>query len=71
MGGHHVAQRRRTPTFSVNDSNAAIDTTATFSQAGTYGFAVTITDPFGLSTTSTVNVTVNQTLTSIALPANR
>ena len=34
---------------------------------GTYSFQVTITDPSGESTTSSVNVTVNQTLTAIAV----
>jgi autotransporter-associated beta strand protein len=53
------------PTFSANGSNAAKNITVTFSEAGTYGLTVTITDPDGLTTTSTVNVTVNQTLTSI------
>ena len=53
--------------FSLNGSNAAQDTTATFSKAGDYSFQVTITDPAGLTTTSSVNVTVNQTLTSIAV----
>ncbi len=53
--------------FSANDSNAAKNTTATFSQAGNYSLQVTITDAGGLSATSTVNVTVNQTLTSIAV----
>jgi outer membrane lipoprotein-sorting protein len=54
-------------TFSANDSNAAKNTTATFTQAGNYSFQVTITDAGGLSTTSTVNVTVNPTLASIAV----
>ena len=53
--------------FSSNASNDAKSTTATFTQAGDYTFAVTITDQGGLSTTSTVNVTVNQTLTSVAV----
>ena len=51
--------------FSANGTNAAKHSTATFTQAGTYSFQVTITDPEGLSTTSSVNVMVNQTLTSI------
>jgi regulation of enolase protein 1 (concanavalin A-like superfamily) len=55
------------PTFDVNNSNAAKNSTATFSQAGAYTFLVTLTDAGGLSTTSSVNVTVNQTLTSLAL----
>ena len=49
----------------ANGSNAAKNSTATFSKAGNYSFQVTITDAGGLSTTSTVNVTVNQTLSSI------
>ena len=51
--------------FSANGTNAAKDVTAMFSQAGTYAFLVTITDGGGLSTTSSVNVTVEQTATSI------
>ena len=53
--------------FSANGSNAAKNTTATFSKAGNYSFQVTITDPSGLTATSNVNVTVNQTLTAIAV----
>jgi hypothetical protein len=51
--------------FSVNGTNAAKTTTATFAKAGTYSFKVTVTDGSGFSTTSSVNVTVNQTLTSV------
>ena len=50
--------------FSVNGTNGAKNTTATFTAAGNYSFQVTITDAGGLSTTSSVNVTVAQTLTS-------
>ena len=53
--------------FSANGSNAAKNTTATFSKAGSYTFQVTITDAGGLTATSSVTVTVNQTLTSIAV----
>ncbi len=53
------------PSLSVNGSNAAKNCTATFDQAGTYHFTVTITDALGLSTTSTTNITVTQVLTSI------
>jgi subtilase family serine protease len=56
-----------TPTFSVNGTAAASSTTVTFYQAGTYTFKVTITDAFGMTNTSTVNVTVNQTLSSISI----
>jgi autotransporter-associated beta strand protein len=59
------------PTFSLNGTNSAKNTTATFFQAGSYSFNVTITDAGGLSTTSSVNVTVNESLTSIVVaPAN-
>jgi len=55
------------PTFSANQSNAAKNTTATFSSAGTYVFLVTITAAGGLSTTSSVSATVSQTLTSFSI----
>ena len=54
-------------TFSDNGDNTAKNTTATFSQAGNYTFQVTITDMGGLTATSSVDVAVNQTLTSIAV----
>ena len=53
--------------FSANGSNAAKNTTATFSQAGSYTLQVTVKDQLGLTATSTVAVTVNQTLTSIGV----
>ncbi|MGO9109330.1 MAG: LamG-like jellyroll fold domain-containing protein, partial [Thermoguttaceae bacterium] len=53
-------------TFSPNGANAASNTTATFTQAGSYNFLVTITNVAGLTATSSVSVTVNQTLTSIS-----
>ncbi len=49
------------PIFSVNGTNAAKNTVATFFQAGNYTFTVTATDPGGATATSSVNVTVNQT----------
>ena len=52
-------------TFLPNGANAAKNATATFTSAGSYTFTATITNPGGLTTTSSVNVTVNQTLTSI------
>jgi len=55
------------PTYSANGTNASKNTTATFSKAGAYTLAVTVTDMGGLTATSSVNVTVNQTLTSIAV----
>ncbi|MGO8672144.1 MAG: choice-of-anchor tandem repeat GloVer-containing protein, partial [Capsulimonadaceae bacterium] len=54
-------------TFSANGTNAAQDSTATFTQAGTYTFTVTITDPSALTVTSSVIVTVDQTLTGIVV----
>jgi subtilase family serine protease len=55
------------PTFSANGTNAAQNTTVTFHNAGAYTFQVTITNIYGLSATSDVSVTVNQTLSSISL----
>ena len=55
------------PTFSANGTNAAKNTTAAFSAAGSYTFQVTIADPDGLTATSTVVVAVNQTLTGVAV----
>jgi len=54
-------------TFSDNGDNSAKNTTATFTKAGSYSFRVTITDANGLTTTSSVAVTVSQTLTSIGV----
>ncbi len=53
--------------FSANGTNAAKNTTATFSKAGAYSLIVTITNASGHSTNSTVNVTVSQTLTGAAI----
>ncbi len=55
------------PTFSNNGSNAAQNTTVTFHNAGVYTFQVTITNIYGLSVTSDVSVTVNQTLSSVSI----
>jgi len=49
-----------TANFSVNGSNAAKNTTATFSQPGSYSLVVTIQDSGGLSVTSAVTVTLSQ-----------
>jgi uncharacterized lipoprotein NlpE involved in copper resistance len=51
--------------FSLNDSNAAKNTVATFTRAGVYTFTVTLTDAGGLTASSSVTVTVNQKLTAI------
>lgn len=53
--------------FSVNGTNAAKNTTATFGKAGSYSLVVTIKDAGNLTVTSGVTVTVNQTLTSIVV----
>jgi subtilisin family serine protease len=45
-------------TFSVNGSNAAKTTQATFTKAGSYTFLVTIKDALGQSVTSTVTINV-------------
>ncbi len=54
-------------TFSANGSNAAKDTTATFTKAGTYALQVTVADGPGLMATSTLSVNVDQTLTSVVV----
>jgi len=51
------------PSFSVNGTNGAKNATVTFDKAGSYTFTVTISDGTS-SVTSSVNVTVNQTLTN-------
>jgi subtilase family serine protease len=55
------------PTFSANGANASKASAATFHQAGTYLLTVTIADPMGLTVTSSVSVTVNQTWTTTAV----
>ncbi len=58
------------PIFSANGNNAAKASTVTFNAAGGYTFTVTISDG-NTSVTSSVNVTVDQTLTSITVsPSN-
>ncbi|HZK82794.1 MAG TPA: hypothetical protein VFC46_17055, partial [Humisphaera sp.] len=49
------------PSFSINGTSVAKATSATFYSAGTYNFVVFVTDSGGLSTSSAVSVTVNQT----------
>ncbi len=53
--------------FSVNGTNAAKSTTATFSKAGLFTFTVTVRDAEGLTATSSVDVQVDQTFTSVSL----
>jgi hypothetical protein len=55
------------PKFSASGSNAAKNTTVTFRALGLYSFTATITDAWGLSVTSTAQVTVAQGLTSISV----
>jgi hypothetical protein len=50
--------------FSPNTGKSVV---ASFSKAGTYSLQATITDQLGLTTTSSVNVSVNQTLTTIGV----
>jgi hypothetical protein len=52
---------------SANGTNAAKNTTATFTKAGAYNFQVTIRDAANQTVTSAVTVNVTQTLTSIAV----
>jgi Cellulose binding domain len=54
-------------TFSANGTNGARNSTATFKEAGSYSFQVTVSDPAGYAVTSSVTVVVNQTLTSITV----
>src|SRR5207244_13275878 len=53
--------------FSANGTNAAKNSTATFTQAGTYTFQVTVTDQDGFSTTGQVTVDVQQSPTSVTV----
>jgi hypothetical protein len=56
------------PTYSLNGTNAAKNTTATFYKTGSYVFQVTVTDTSGMtvsSSTSTVNV--NSAVASISV----
>jgi hypothetical protein len=54
-------------TLSANGTNGAKNTVATFTKAGSYSFQVTIRDAGSLMATSSVTVTVSQTLTSIVV----
>ncbi len=58
------------PTFSANDTNAAKNTTVTFYQSGAYTFTVRMADTYGGVTTSSVNVTVVDTITGLAILPN-
>jgi hypothetical protein len=56
-----------TATFSVNGTNAAQNDTVTFSEVGSYGVVVTITDASGHSVTSSLQITVAAKFTSIGV----
>ena len=53
--------------FATNRTNAAKSNTLTFSKAGSYNVQVTIVDPLGLSTTSSLAINVVQTLSSLVI----
>jgi hypothetical protein len=55
------------PAFSANGTNAAHNTIVTFHGAGSYTFLVTLKDAAGLTATSSVKLTVSQTLTYLTL----
>jgi len=55
------------PAFSANLSHAASTTVATFSQAGVYKLRATVANAAGLAASTSFTVTVNATLTSIAV----
>ena len=56
--------------YSANGTDAAKNTTVTFSTAGTYTFIATIRDAAGRTATSSVNVTVSQTVSSVTVSPN-
>ncbi len=53
--------------FSPNGTNAAKASTATFAKVGSYTLTATIANSGGKTVTSSVNVTVNATLTSVSV----
>lgn len=56
-----------TVSFSGNGTNNAKNTIVTFAKAGNYSFQVIIKDQDNLTVTSNVNVTVNQSLTTVTV----
>lgn len=59
------------PTFSVNGSNAAKQTTLTFAASGTYQVTCVVTDAGGLTARTSVTVTVQQVLSGLEVsPTN-
>ena len=61
----HRRQFQTPVSLSLNGSNAAKNTRATFTAAGTYSFTVTVTDAQGLTATNSADVTVDPTAASI------
>ncbi|MGA2443480.1 MAG: glycosyl hydrolase family 28 protein, partial [Tepidisphaeraceae bacterium] len=55
------------PTFSVNGTSAAKNTTATFYAFGVYEFLATVTDSNGVSATAVLGVGVNQTPVAVTI----
>jgi hypothetical protein len=55
------------PSFSINGTNAARTTVVTFTKAGTYIFTATIRDAGGLTVSSSITITVGQTLTNLTV----
>jgi len=55
------------PSLTSNGTNDAKNTTATFHQAGNYTLVVTISDVEGVTASSSVNVVVSQTFSSVAM----
>src|SRR5439155_78233 len=53
--------------FRANGTNAAKNSTATFTQAGTYTFQVTVADQYGVTVRSSVVVPVQQHATSVVV----
>ncbi|MGD0387444.1 MAG: hypothetical protein ABSC42_00700 [Tepidisphaeraceae bacterium] len=58
------------PLFSINGTNAAKNSIVTLNEAGSYSFTCTISDGQGGTVTSSVHVSVNQTLSSITVVAS-
>ena len=67
LGGHFAARRRHAPDLQRQRRQCRQNTTVTFHAAGAYTFTVTITDPGNRCVTSSVTVTVNQTLSKITV----
>ena len=66
-----ASETGETAMFSVNNCNAAEDTTVTFYAAGDYNLVLTVTDAQGAAAYKAVDVTVQQTPSGITVtPAN-